>query len=137
MRTPDSHPQMHGITLDQLRRPSTVSACAGHGEPETPFQPFADGGFGTPSGKGEFFSAALAGQGLDPLPSFKPPKESRFSDNREHYPLEFLGRKADNYMNSTFANHATHQKMEVGAHRPPRNSSRRRRDRAAFAKAMR
>ena len=81
------------------------------GEPEAPFQPFADGGFGTPSGKGELFSAALAEQGLDPLPSFKPPKESRHTADRA-YPLEFLPRKADNYMNSTFANLAPHQKME-------------------------
>jgi anaerobic selenocysteine-containing dehydrogenase len=28
------------------------------------------------------------------------------------YPLEFLPRKADNYMNSTFANHPGHQRME-------------------------
>jgi anaerobic selenocysteine-containing dehydrogenase len=76
-----------------------------------PFQPFANGGFGTPSGKGELFSAALAEHGLDPLPSFKPPKESRHSAGSA-YPLEFLPRKADNYMNSTFANLAPHQKME-------------------------
>ena len=36
----------------------------------------------------------------------------RFSENPK-YPLEFLGRKADNYMNSSFANHPTHQKMEA------------------------
>ncbi|MFL6426786.1 MAG: molybdopterin-dependent oxidoreductase [Acidobacteriaceae bacterium] len=108
---PDTHPQMGGITLDQLRAQHSVRLRWG-GEPQTPFQPFADGGFGTPSGKGELFSAALAAEGLDPLPSFTPPKESRHSKNHA-YPLEFLGRKADNYMNSTFANNPTHQKMEV------------------------
>ncbi|HEY3988830.1 MAG TPA: molybdopterin-dependent oxidoreductase [Acidobacteriaceae bacterium] len=107
----ETHPQMDGITLDQLRREHSMR-LRWPGEPEKPFQPFANGGFGTPSGKGEFYSAALAEQGLDPLPAFKPPKESRHSENRA-YPLEFLGRKADNYMNSTFANHATHQKMEA------------------------
>jgi anaerobic selenocysteine-containing dehydrogenase len=106
----ETHPQMDGITLDQLRKQHSVR-LRWAGEPHAPFQPFADGGFGTPSGKGEFYSAALAQQGLDPLPSFKPPKESRHSADRA-YPLEFLGRKADNYMNSTFANLATHQKME-------------------------
>jgi anaerobic selenocysteine-containing dehydrogenase len=30
------------------------------------------------------------------------------------YPLEFLPRKADNYMNSTFANLPWHQRMEAG-----------------------
>jgi anaerobic selenocysteine-containing dehydrogenase len=37
--------------------------------------------------------------------------ESRATED-DVYPLEFLPRKADNYMNSTFANHAGHQKME-------------------------
>jgi len=106
----ETHLQMHGITLDQLRTQHSVR-LRWAGEPEAPFQPFANGGFGTPSGKGELFSAALAEQGLDPLPSFKPAKESRHTADRA-YPLEFLPRKADNYMNSTFANLAPHQKME-------------------------
>jgi anaerobic selenocysteine-containing dehydrogenase len=107
---PETHPQMRGITLDQLRAQHSVR-LRWPGEPDKAFQTFADGGFGTPSGKGELYSAALAAEGLDPLPSFTPPKESRHSENRA-YPLEFLGRKADNYMNSSFANHPTHQKME-------------------------
>ena len=57
--------------------------------------------FRTPSGKGE----------LVPVPVFVAPTESRA--NAEEYPLEFLPRKADNYMNSTFANHAGHQRMEA------------------------
>ncbi|MGC1361310.1 MAG: molybdopterin oxidoreductase family protein [Silvibacterium sp.] len=77
------------------------------------FLPFAGGRFGTPSGKVEFYSEALAGQGLDPLPGFVPPAESRHGDVGA-YPLEFLPRKADNYMNSTFANLPAHQKMEKG-----------------------
>jgi anaerobic selenocysteine-containing dehydrogenase len=77
------------------------------------FLPFADGGFGTPSGKVEFYSEALKAQGLDPLPGFVAPAESRHGEAGE-YPLEFLPRKADNYMNSTFANLAGHQKMESG-----------------------
>jgi anaerobic selenocysteine-containing dehydrogenase len=77
------------------------------------FLPFADGGFGTPSGKVEFYSESLAAQGLDPLPGFVAPVESRHGKTGE-YPLEFLPRKADNYMNSTFANLAGHQKMEIG-----------------------
>jgi anaerobic selenocysteine-containing dehydrogenase len=80
-----------------------------------PFLPFADGGFGTPSGKAEFYSEALAAQGLDPLPGFVPPVESRHGKSGE-YPLEFLPRKADNYMNSTFANLPGHRKMENGHH---------------------
>jgi molybdopterin guanine dinucleotide-containing S/N-oxide reductase-like protein len=77
------------------------------------FLPFTDGKFGTPSGKVEFYSEALAAQGMDPLPGFVAPVESRNGAVGE-YPLEFLPRKADNYMNSTFANLAGHQKMEDG-----------------------
>jgi anaerobic selenocysteine-containing dehydrogenase len=56
--------------------------------------------FRTPSGKGE----------LTPVPVYVAPHESRA--NATEYPLEFLPRKADNYMNSTFANHPGHQRME-------------------------
>ena len=73
---------------------------------------FADGVFATPSGKIEFYSSALAAQGLEPLPTFHPPDESRRGANAHKFPLEFLPRKADNYMNSTFANLPGHQKME-------------------------
>jgi anaerobic selenocysteine-containing dehydrogenase len=74
--------------------------------------PFADGVFATPSGKIEFYSRALAGQGMEPLPTFHPPDESRRGADAHTFPLEFLPRKADNYMNSTFANLPGHQKME-------------------------
>jgi anaerobic selenocysteine-containing dehydrogenase len=74
--------------------------------------PFADGVFATPSGKIEFYSSALAGQGMEPLPTFHPPDESRRGADAHTFPLEFLPRKADNYMNSTFANLPSHQMME-------------------------
>jgi anaerobic selenocysteine-containing dehydrogenase len=67
----------------------------------------------TPSGRIEFYSEALAAQGLDPLPAFIPPKESRWGEGAKRFPLEFLSRKADNYMNSTFANLDGHRKMEA------------------------
>ncbi len=68
--------------------------------------------FATPSGKAEFYSSALAAQGLEPLPTFHPPDESRRGADAHTFPLEFLPRKADHYMNSTFANLPGHQKME-------------------------
>lgn len=77
------------------------------------FLPFADGGFGTPSGKIEFYSESLAAQGLDPLPGYVPATESRFGAV-DAYPLEFLPRKPNNYTNSTFANLPGHQKLENG-----------------------
>jgi anaerobic selenocysteine-containing dehydrogenase len=59
--------------------------------------------FRTPSGRGE----------LVPIPVFTAPAESRAHAGEGPYPLEFLPRKADNYMNSTFANLPQHQRMEV------------------------
>jgi len=78
-----------------------------------PFLPFVEGPFATPSGKVEFYSEALGAKGLDPLPGFVPPVESRHTEKAKLYPLEFLPRKADNYMNSTFANLPGHQRMEA------------------------
>lgn len=105
---------MSGMTAE------SIDAAGGHirlkFEEETAgrdFLPFAEGGFGTPSGKAEFYSESLAAQGLDPLPAFVPNTESRHGDVGE-YPLEFLPRKADNYTNSTFANLPGHQKLEEG-----------------------
>ena len=77
-----------------------------------PFLPFTSGPFATPSGKIEFFSETFAAKGLDPLPAFVPPVESRHAPKASIFPLEFLPRKADNYMNSTFANLPGHQRME-------------------------
>jgi anaerobic selenocysteine-containing dehydrogenase len=59
--------------------------------------------FRTPSGRGE----------LVPVPVFRAPGESRAHAGEGPYPLEFLPRKADNYMNSTFANLPQHQRMEA------------------------
>jgi anaerobic selenocysteine-containing dehydrogenase len=59
--------------------------------------------FRTPSGRGE----------LVPVPVFTAPAESRAHAAQGAYPLEFLPRKADNYMNSTFANLPQHQRMEA------------------------
>lgn len=46
------------------------------------------------------------------MPTFHAPAESRNGDRSDSYPLEFLPRKADNYMNSSFANLSGHRKME-------------------------
>jgi len=43
----------------------------------TPYAPFASGHFPTPSGRCEFYSEQLAAQGLEPLPDYVAPYESR------------------------------------------------------------
>jgi molybdopterin guanine dinucleotide-containing S/N-oxide reductase-like protein len=84
--------------------------------PATPFLPFAQGNFPTPSGKAEFYSETLKRQGLDPVVAFTPPGESRHgSGSRESgFPLELLARKPDNHLNSSFANVPSVRKMEPG-----------------------
>jgi anaerobic selenocysteine-containing dehydrogenase len=109
-------PAMRGITRRELEAKKSIrlqSAAEDKGESKGAVQlPFADGVFATPSGKAEFYSSALAAEGLDPLPTFHPPDESRGGADSHTFPLEFLPRKADHYMNSTFANLPGHQKME-------------------------
>lgn len=107
-------PWMAGITEETLNVAGGRQRLQFDSEKEgEPFQPFVSGPFLTPSGKIEFFSEALKAKGLDPLPAFVPPTESRHTEKAKTYPLEFLPRKADNYMNSTFANLPGHQRMEA------------------------
>ena len=86
------------------------TASAGGAAHDGFYLPFAHG-FPTRTGKALLYNQELAAQGLDPVVSFTPPKESRHSGDA-HYPLELLARKCDNYLNSTFANLPPQQKME-------------------------
>ena len=85
-----SHPFVQGITLEQLDQQHFVRLQIG----ET-FLPFANGGFGTPSGKCEFRAETL---------NFEPPVESRLGDKAllARYPLELISPKNSDSMNSTF-----------------------------------
>ena len=95
-------PRFAGITRERLEREGHVELQLRGGAKALPFS--TPDWFRTPSGRGE----------LTPVPAFFPPTESRAStDLATLYPLEFLPRKADNYMNSTFANLPTHQRMEA------------------------
>jgi anaerobic selenocysteine-containing dehydrogenase len=78
------------------------------------FAPFAEGGFPTPSGKCEFYSAALEKQGIDPLPFFNPPAESVASNPElaRDYPLAFLSPPARNFLNSSFAHLKRFRELE-------------------------
>jgi anaerobic selenocysteine-containing dehydrogenase len=66
--------------------------------------PFMHGGFGTPSGKCEFYSETLAKRGLDPLPAYTPPREYSDTALSARFPLALNTPPARNFMNSTFAN---------------------------------
>ena len=95
------HPRGEGLDWDVLKANGWQRLNV-----PSPFAPFAQGGFPTPSGKCEFYSASLARQGLDPLPTFTPPRESAASnpDLARRYPLALLSPPARNALNSTFAN---------------------------------
>jgi anaerobic selenocysteine-containing dehydrogenase len=83
------HPFLKDITLERLEREHSVRLNL-----PSPFQSFAAGGFGNPSGKCEF------GGDLD----YTPPVESRYGEKalRKRYPLEMVSSKNDDSMNSTF-----------------------------------
>jgi anaerobic selenocysteine-containing dehydrogenase len=72
----------------------------------TPYLPFADGKFLTPSGKCELYSERLAQMGLDPLPTFTPPYE--FPEEAPalaaSYPLTLISSPAHQFLNTTFVN---------------------------------
>ena len=98
------HPWFAGLTKARLEREGHAELAMpvnAHGE-SLPFS--SPEWFGTESGRGDFV----------PVPVFVPPSESRGGSERDAaYPLEFLPRKADNYMNTTFANLPVHQRMEA------------------------
>jgi anaerobic selenocysteine-containing dehydrogenase len=89
------HPFLEGITLERLEHEHFVRLNVAR-EAE-PFLPFAEGGFGTSSGKCEFGAEQL---------EYTPPAESRFGNEalRKKYPLELISSKNDDSMNSTFGN---------------------------------
>jgi anaerobic selenocysteine-containing dehydrogenase len=89
------HRFLDGITLERLDREHFVRLnISPDGEP---FLPFAEGNFGTPSGKCEFRAETLG---------YEPPVESRFGDMTilRQYPLELISPKNHDSMNSTFGN---------------------------------
>jgi anaerobic selenocysteine-containing dehydrogenase len=73
------------------------------------YTPFAEGNFGTPSGKCELYSETMAKMGLDPLPTYTPPYEDPQTrpDLAARFPLQLLSPPAPSFLNSTFVNVAS------------------------------
>ncbi len=107
------HPRMRGMTFEELKEKGWMRLSV----PET-FAPFAEGNFPTPSGKCEFFSETLAKQGVDPLPTYIPPRESvqTAPELAKKYPLAIISPPAHNFLNSSFANLPTFVKAEKEPH---------------------
>ncbi len=99
-----AHPWFAGLTKARLEREGQVELQL----------PEDARGQRLPFSSPEWFTTASGRGELVPVPVFVPPAESRGGSERQAaYPLEFLPRKADNYMNTTFANSPTHQRMEA------------------------
>ena len=111
------HPFLEGITLDRLERERSVRLNVS--APGAPFLPFAEGGFGTPSGKCEFGAEDL---------DYHPPVESRFGNQelRQRYPLELISSKNDDSMNSTFGNRDSVDRQTAALHIHPEDAGVRR-----------
>jgi anaerobic selenocysteine-containing dehydrogenase len=97
-----------GITLDRLRQEGPIRLNL-----PANYAPFAHGGFGTPSGKCELYSARLAAQELDPLPTYTPPYEDPQTrpDLAARFPLQMISPPEPSFLNSTFVNIEVLRKM--------------------------
>ncbi|HEX7272642.1 MAG TPA: molybdopterin oxidoreductase family protein [Casimicrobiaceae bacterium] len=95
------HPRLRGLDWERLRAEGWRRL-----DVPTPFAPFAQGNFPTPSGKCEFYSESLKQQGIDPLPTYIPPRESVASNPAlaAKFPLAIISPPARHALNSTFAN---------------------------------
>lgn len=103
------HPRMRGIDFDELKQKGWLRLNV-----PASYAPFAEGNFPTSSGKCEFFSETLAKQGIDPLPTFIPPRESAQTapELAGKYPLAIISPPAHNFLNSSFANLPSFLKAE-------------------------
>ncbi len=97
-----THPSLAGQSFDALERDGFLRL--NYPKKDGFVTPFADGGFGTPSGKCEFYSETLAKRGLDPLPAYVPPHEGDASEIAREFPLALNTPPLRNAMNSTFGN---------------------------------
>ena len=95
------HPWFQGITPSTLSKQNHIRLNLPDSLPFT-----SPEWFKTPTNRGQFNDPILG------VPAFIPNEESRNSPQAKDFPLELLPRKADNYMNSTFANIPVHQSME-------------------------
>lgn len=94
--------------IDFMVRPSNISfndlaeKQIVYTTPPVQYEKFKTKGFGTPSGKVEFFSEKFQKAGYDPIPTFKERKvDPRI---RERFPLDGTGRKVGTYSHTKYRN---------------------------------
>lgn len=99
-----------GITYERLRAEHSVRIAV-----PRPFLPFVDGA-PTPSGRVEFYSEALARQGLPPLPVYVPLAEGpEHPEIGPRYPLRCHVPPNRFFLNSSFSQSALLRKRQGGA----------------------
>jgi anaerobic selenocysteine-containing dehydrogenase len=97
------HPYFAGVTKERLEAEGHVGLSL----------PKNERGESLPFSTREWFKSASGRGELTPVPVWVASVESRNgSEGAGDFPLEFLPRKADNFMNSTFANLPGHRLME-------------------------
>jgi anaerobic selenocysteine-containing dehydrogenase len=108
-----AHPHAQGLDWDTLKQEGWQRLNV-----PAQFAPFAQGNFPTPSGKCEFYSETLRRQGVDPLPTYTPPRESAASNPvlAQRFPLAMISPPARNALNSSFANLPTFLESEKTPH---------------------
>ena len=105
------HPHLKGIDFGRLEREGSIRLSV-----PDPYAPFAEGGFPTPSGRCELYAESLAQMGLDPVPTYTPPRESVASapELARRYPLAFISPPAHHFLNSTFSAQPVFVRRESG-----------------------
>ena len=95
------HERMQGVTFERLLDQGWCRLNV-----PRPFLPYAEGGFPTPSGKCEFYSERLAQMGVDPLPTYTPPRElpETAPELATRFPLVLVSSPRHKFLNSTFVN---------------------------------
>jgi anaerobic selenocysteine-containing dehydrogenase len=93
--------KLEGVTFEKLAEKGWMRLNL-----PTPYLPFAEGGFLTPSGKCEFYSERMKEMGLDPVPNYTAPYESPENDAAlvERFPLTLISSPAHQFLNTTFVN---------------------------------
>ncbi len=99
------HPRFEGITWQALRQHGFVRLNL-----PKPYLPFAEGNFPTPSGKCEFYSARMAADGYDPVPTYHPPLWQQGAAPEAS--LLCISPPAHSFLNSSFANVERFQRRE-------------------------
>lgn len=104
------NPVMAGITYERLKEENFIRLNV-----PTPFIPFADGKYPTPSGKIELYAERMIQDGFDPLPTHNPAAESADGSPElfMKYPLRLVTPAAHHFLNSSFADMPTMRRKQL------------------------